>query len=54
MSGSETKVFVQGLWMGLICGLACQVCSLLVITARTKWSKIVAEAVQEEKVDDIA
>jgi multidrug resistance protein, MATE family len=39
---------VQGLWAGLICGLTCQACSLLVITIRTKWSKI-AEDMQEEK-----
>jgi hypothetical protein len=44
---------VQGLWAGLICGLTCQACSLLVITIRTKWSKI-AEDMQEEKANYVA
>lgn len=29
----------QGLWMGLICGLACQATTLLIITLRIKWTK---------------
>ena len=41
---------LQGLWAGLICGLVCQACSLLVITVCTKWSKI-AEAMQQEKAN---
>ncbi|CAL4986257.1 unnamed protein product [Urochloa decumbens] len=44
---------VQGLWAGLICGLTCQACSLLVITVRTKWSEL-AEAMQEEKTTYVA
>ncbi|KAG2601023.1 hypothetical protein PVAP13_5KG564700 [Panicum virgatum] len=42
--------YTKGLWAGLICGLVCQACSLLVITVRTKWSKI-AEAMQQEKAN---
>ncbi|KAH7661983.1 multidrug resistance protein MATE family protein [Dioscorea alata] len=30
----------KGLWIGLICGLACQASTLLVITLRTKWKKL--------------
>ncbi|RCV27549.1 hypothetical protein SETIT_5G333400v2 [Setaria italica] len=44
----KLKLNTMGLWAGLICGLVCQACSLVVITVRTKWSKI-AEAIQEEK-----
>lgn len=38
----------RGLWAGLICGLTCQTCALLVITARTNWSKL-ADAMRDEK-----
>ena len=44
---------MQGLWAGLICGVTCQACSLLVITVRTKWSKHV-EIMQEEKANYVA
>lgn len=44
---------LQGLWLGMICGLACQACSLLVITARTKWLRIV-QSMQQEKANYIA
>ncbi|XP_010923842.1 protein DETOXIFICATION 18 [Elaeis guineensis] len=30
----------KGLWMGLICGLFCQASTLLVITLRTKWTRL--------------
>lgn len=30
----------KGLWMGLICGLFCQACTLLVITLRAKWTRL--------------
>ncbi|KAL6657996.1 hypothetical protein ACP70R_005776 [Stipagrostis hirtigluma subsp. patula] len=49
----KLKFYTKGLWAGLICGLTCQACSLLVITVRTKWSKL-AEAVQEEKANYVA
>ena len=32
--------FVQGLWIGLICGLSCQAVTLFIITMRTKWDKL--------------
>ncbi|XP_043701905.1 protein DETOXIFICATION 18-like isoform X1 [Telopea speciosissima] len=38
--GFKTGLHAKGLWIGLICGLFCQSCSLLVITVRTKWEKI--------------
>jgi MATE family multidrug resistance protein len=44
---------LQGLWAGMICGLACEACTLLVITVRTKWSRIV-ESMQEEQANYIA
>ncbi|KAM0895588.1 hypothetical protein ACQ4PT_023744 [Festuca glaucescens] len=43
----------RGLWLGLICGLTCQTSTLVVITIRTKWSKIV-DAMQQEKVNYVA
>ncbi|PUZ54580.1 hypothetical protein GQ55_5G143400 [Panicum hallii var. hallii] len=46
----KLKFYTKGLWAGLSCGLLCQACSLLVITVRTKWSKI-AEAMQHEKAN---
>ncbi|XP_062222676.1 protein DETOXIFICATION 19-like [Phragmites australis] len=49
----KLKFYTKGLWAGLICGLACQAASLLVITVRTKWTKI-AEATQEEKANYVA
>ncbi|CAL9080390.1 unnamed protein product [Musa textilis] len=33
----------KGLWMGLICGLFSQTCALVVITVRTKWTRIELE-----------
>jgi MATE family multidrug resistance protein len=43
----------RGLWAGLICGLTCQACTLLIITVRTKWSNL-AEAMQEKKANYVA
>ncbi|KAF8669512.1 hypothetical protein HU200_051315 [Digitaria exilis] len=43
----------RGLWAGLICGLTCQACTLLVITVRTRWSEL-AEAMREEKANYVA
>ncbi|XP_077244363.1 protein DETOXIFICATION 18-like [Tasmannia lanceolata] len=36
----KVKLHAKGLWLGLICGLFCQVCILIVITLRTKWKKM--------------
>ncbi|CAL9758125.1 unnamed protein product [Musa acuminata subsp. burmannicoides] len=30
----------KGLWLGLICGLFCQTCTLIVLTLRTKWNRV--------------
>ncbi|CAO2144925.1 unnamed protein product [Urochloa humidicola] len=49
----KLKFYTKGLWAGLICGLTCQACSLMVITIRTKWSEL-AEAMKEEKVTYVA
>ncbi|XP_047073861.1 protein DETOXIFICATION 19-like [Lolium rigidum] len=43
----------KGLWSGLLCGLTCQTCTLVVITICTKWSKIV-DAMQQDKVNYVA
>lgn len=32
--------FLQGLWIGLICGLSCQAATLLLVTLRSKWTKL--------------
>lgn len=38
----------KGLWIGLICGLFCQVSALLVITLRSKWTKFDLVAKDEQ------
>ncbi|KAJ6979899.1 protein DETOXIFICATION 18-like [Populus alba x Populus x berolinensis] len=38
--GFKYKLYSKGLWTGLICGLACQTCTLLLITLRTKWTRM--------------
>ncbi|KAL5197943.1 hypothetical protein ABZP36_001455 [Zizania latifolia] len=49
----KLKWHTKGLWLGLICGLTCQTASLIVITIRTKWSKIVDD-MQEKKASYVA
>ncbi|KAM3371431.1 hypothetical protein ACQJBY_018693 [Aegilops geniculata] len=49
----KLSFYTKGLWLGLICGLTCQTGTLVVITARTKWSKIV-DAMQQEKANYVA
>ncbi|KAK1309491.1 MATE efflux family protein LAL5 [Acorus calamus] len=36
----KLELYAKGLWMGLICGLFCQACTLLVITLRNKWEHL--------------
>ncbi|KAF8024080.1 hypothetical protein BT93_F1324 [Corymbia citriodora subsp. variegata] len=38
--GFKLKLQVKGLWIGLICGLSSQAATLLVITVRTKWTRM--------------
>ncbi|CAA6668703.1 unnamed protein product [Spirodela intermedia] len=38
--GFTLKFYDKGLWMGLVCGLFCQACSLLIIMIRANWSTI--------------
>ncbi|XP_057472812.1 protein DETOXIFICATION 18-like [Actinidia eriantha] len=38
--GFKMKLYAQGLWMGLICGLACQTGTLLLLTRCSKWTKM--------------
>ncbi|KAM3383811.1 hypothetical protein ACQJBY_008457 [Aegilops geniculata] len=49
----KLNFYTKGLWSGLICGLTCQTGTLVVITARTKWSKI-ADAMQQAKANYVA
>ncbi|KAL6883789.1 hypothetical protein ACP4OV_011203 [Aristida adscensionis] len=46
-------LLAKGLWAGQMCGQACQVCSLLAIAVRTKWSKLVETMQQEEEANSI-
>ncbi|EOY13050.1 MATE efflux family protein ALF5 [Theobroma cacao] len=38
--GFKFKLYVKGLWIGLICGLSCQAGTLTLITLHRKWTKI--------------
>ncbi|KAF7822697.1 protein DETOXIFICATION 19-like [Senna tora] len=38
--GFKSKLNAKGLWIGLICGLACQTGALLYLTNRLKWKKL--------------
>ncbi|XWS11012.1 hypothetical protein CRYUN_Cryun38cG0047200 [Craigia yunnanensis] len=38
--GFKLKLYVKGLWIGLICGLSCQAGTLMLITLNRKWTKI--------------
>ncbi|KAL4342283.1 hypothetical protein GQ457_08G006690 [Hibiscus cannabinus] len=46
--GFKFKLYVKGLWMGLICGLLCQACTLILITICKRWTKIELS----EKIND--
>nr|GMD87492.1 protein DETOXIFICATION 18-like [Ipomoea batatas] len=37
----KLKLYVKGLWIGLICGLVCQACGLLLLSIFTKWNRLV-------------
>ncbi|XP_019154152.1 PREDICTED: protein DETOXIFICATION 18-like [Ipomoea nil] len=36
----KLKLYVKGLWIGLICGLACQSCGLLLLSIFTNWNRL--------------
>ncbi|KAG8637150.1 hypothetical protein MANES_15G088100v8 [Manihot esculenta] len=38
--GFKLKLYVKGLWIGLICGLSCQAATLSLITIRAKWTRV--------------
>ncbi|GFS34655.1 MATE efflux family protein [Actinidia rufa] len=38
--GFKLKLYAQGLWVGLICGLCCQAGTLLLLTRLSKWTKL--------------
>ncbi|KAJ4847418.1 Protein DETOXIFICATION 19 [Turnera subulata] len=38
LAGFLFKLYVKGLWIGLICGLCCQACTLMLITLRRRWT----------------
>ncbi|XP_039002719.1 protein DETOXIFICATION 19-like [Hibiscus syriacus] len=37
--GFKFKFYAEGLWIGLICGLSCQTCILMLVTFYRKWTK---------------
>lgn len=38
--GFKLKLYAKGLWTGLICGLSCQACGLLLLAVFTKWARV--------------
>ncbi|XVE50211.1 hypothetical protein DITRI_Ditri01bG0143600 [Diplodiscus trichospermus] len=38
--GFKVKLYVKGLWIGLICGLSCQAATLMLIALLRKWNRI--------------
>ncbi|KDP45886.1 hypothetical protein JCGZ_15330 [Jatropha curcas] len=52
--GFKFKFYTKGLWIGLICGLFCQSCTLLVITLRTKWTRIAMSMDRDRENEDSA
>lgn len=38
--GFKLKLYARGLWLGLICGLCCQTGTLLLLTLRSKWTRM--------------
>ncbi|KAL4369183.1 hypothetical protein GQ457_05G011590 [Hibiscus cannabinus] len=38
--GFKFKLYVKGLWIGLICGLFCQASTLMLVTICRKWKKV--------------
>ncbi|KAI8552536.1 hypothetical protein RHMOL_Rhmol06G0274700 [Rhododendron molle] len=38
--GFKLKLYAKGLWLGLICGLCCQAGTLLLLTLRSKWTRM--------------
>ncbi|KAL4339810.1 hypothetical protein GQ457_08G006650 [Hibiscus cannabinus] len=38
--GFKFKLYVKGLWIGLICGLSCQACTLMLIIFYKKWTRM--------------
>ncbi|KAK8983481.1 hypothetical protein V6N11_073890 [Hibiscus sabdariffa] len=46
--GFKSELYVKGLWIGLICGLSCQACTLVLIIFYKKWTKINLSAENNE------
>ncbi|EOY13049.1 MATE efflux family protein [Theobroma cacao] len=46
--GFKFKLYAKGLWIGLICGLSSQAATLLLITFRTRWTRIDLSAEREQ------
>ncbi|XP_020183338.3 protein DETOXIFICATION 19-like isoform X1 [Aegilops tauschii subsp. strangulata] len=49
----KLNLYTHGLWLGLITGLACQTSVMVIITLRTKWSKLV-DAMVKNRDDYVA
>ncbi|KAJ6293040.1 hypothetical protein OIU78_025088 [Salix suchowensis] len=48
--GFKFKLYSKGLWIGLICGLSCQTCTLLLITLRAKWTILYLSEPEENEL----
>ncbi|XP_078433377.1 protein DETOXIFICATION 19-like [Wolffia australiana] len=48
--GFIMKIYIKGLWIGLICGLFCQASALMIIVLRTDWSSIQLSIEKEKYV----
>lgn len=51
--GFKLALYDKGLWLGLICGLFCQACTLSVIINRINWSRVGVQVVGEKNQQPI-
>ncbi|KAL6975415.1 Protein DETOXIFICATION 19 [Sarracenia purpurea var. burkii] len=52
--GFKFKLYAQGLWVGLICGLASQTGTLLLLTHRSKWTQMELPEIKQKKGDSFS
>nr|AQM73451.1 MATE2 [Catharanthus roseus] len=52
--GFKAKLYAKGLWTGLICGLSCQACGLLLLSLFTKWKRVDLSSDCKENEQQIA
>ncbi|KAF6151507.1 hypothetical protein GIB67_016319 [Kingdonia uniflora] len=46
----KIQLYSKGLWIGLVCGLFCQTCFVLLLTLCTKWTKMELSVKDDEKL----